>query len=153
VAEYNKRYDSFTGSANYKQLQTLQGSYQQFGTILNDLDAGKPLTGAAFVVALFNAIGISAELLAGKGFRINSNIIEEYVGVCGLDQASYQKLLSLKNGDVITPQQIRDYASIATDVYKNAYVNTADEAYREGLPADFLPRGGGKMIDTTTAKI
>jgi hypothetical protein len=153
VPEYNKRFDSFTNSAGYKQVQTLQGSYQQFGTILNDLDAGRPMTGAASVVALFNAIGISAEPLAGKGFRINSNTIEEHVGARGLDQGAYQKLLSLKNGDVITPQQVRDYAGIATDVYKNAYVNLADEAHREGLPADFLPRGGGKMIDSTTAKI
>ena len=111
------------------------------------------MTGAASVVALFNAIGISAEPLAGKGFRINSSTIQEHIGARGLDQAAYQKLLSLKNGDVITPQQVKDYASIAADVYKNAYVNTANEEHRRGLPADFLPQGGGVKLDGTTAEI
>ena len=153
VPEYNRRYDAFAKSKGFQQLQTLQGSYAQFQDVLNDLDAGKPMTGAASVVALFNAIGISAEPLAGKGFRINSNTIQEHEGARGLDQAAYQKLLSLKNGDVITPQQVKDYASIAANVYKNAYVASADEAHRQGLPADFLPQGGGTKLDSTTAEI
>src|SRR5215472_2797476 len=153
VAEYNKRYDAFAKSKGFQQLQTLQGSYSQFQSVLSDLDANKPMTGAASVVALFNAIGISAEPLAGKGFRINSSTIQEHVGARGLDQAAYQKLLSLKNGDIITPQQVKDYASIAADVYKNAYVQTANEAHRQGLPADFLPQGGGVKLDSTTAEI
>jgi len=153
VPEYNRRYDAFAKSKGFQQLQTLQGSYAQFQDVLSDLDAGKPMTGAASVVALFNAIGISAEPLAGKGFRINSNTIQEHVGARGLDQAAYQKLLSLKNGDVITPQQVKDYASIAANVYKNAYVASADEAHRQGLPADFLPQGGGTKLDSTTAEI
>ena len=111
------------------------------------------MTGAASVVALFNAIGTSAEPLAGKGFRINSNTIQEQVGARGLDQSAYQKILSLKNGDIITPQQVKDYASIAANVYKNAYVTQADEAHRQGLPADFLPQGGGTNLDSTTAEI
>jgi hypothetical protein len=111
------------------------------------------MTGAASVVALFNAIGISAEPLAGKGFRINNNTVQEHVGARGLDQAAYQKILSLKNGDVITPEQVRDYASIAANVYKTAYVIQADEAHRQGLPADFLPQGGGTKLDGTTAEI
>lgn len=153
VGEYNKRYDSFTNGDVYKQVKSVQGSYQQFGTILNDLDSNKPLTGAASVVALFDAVGISATPLAGKGFRINSNVIGEHVGARGLDQSVLQKVLSLKQGDIITPGQVRDYANIAANVYKQTYINAADEAHREGLPADFLPRGGGKMIDSTTAKI
>jgi len=153
VGEYNKRYDAFSKSKGFGQLQTLQGSYGQFQDVLSDLDAGKPMTGAASVVALFNAIGISAEPLAGKGFRINNNTVQEHVGARGLDQAAYQKLLSLKNGDVITPQQVRDYASIASSVYKNAYVISSDEAHRQGLPADFLPQGGGVKLDGTTAEI
>jgi hypothetical protein len=153
VPEYNRRYDAFAKSKGFQQLQTLQGSYAQFQDVLSDLDADKPMTGAASVVALFNAIGISAEPLAGKGFRINTNTIQEHVGARGLDQAAYQKLLSLKNGDVITPQQVKDYASIAANVYKNAYVASADEAHRQGLPADFLPQGGGTKLDSTTAEI
>jgi hypothetical protein len=152
-AEYNKRYDAFGKSPEFQSLQKLQGSYQQFSGILDDLDSGKPMSGATSVVALFNAVGISATPLAGKGFRINNNVIQEHVGARGLDQAAYQKILGLKEGDVITPQQVRDYAQIAADVYKNAYVNTADEAHRQGLPADFLPQGGGRKIDGTTAKI
>jgi hypothetical protein len=153
VTEYNKRYDAFSKSPGFTNIQKLQGSYAQFQDVLNDLDSGKPLTGAASVTALFNAIGISAEPLAGKGFRINSNTIQEHVGARGLDQAAYQKVLSLKNGDVITPQQVKDYASIAANVYKNAFVIASDEAHRQGLPADFLPQGGGKALDSTTAQI
>jgi len=151
--EYDKRYDSFTKSKDYQTLQTLQGSYQQFQSVKADLDAGKDMTGAQSVVGLFNAIGISATPLAGKGMRINQNTIEEHVGARGVDQAAYQKLLSLKNGDVITPQQLRDYSTIATQVYRDSYVNAVDEAHRQGLPADFLPKGGGRSVDSPTAEI
>jgi hypothetical protein len=111
------------------------------------------MTGAESVVGLFNAIGISATPLAGKGFRINSNTIEEHVEARGIDQAAYQQLLSLKNGDVITPKQLSDYSNIAEGVYHNAYVNAADEAHRQGLPVDFLPQGGGRPVDPITARI
>jgi hypothetical protein len=153
IAEYNKRYDKFSGSKEFQTLQQMTGSYQQFQDTLNDINSGKDMTGAQSVVGLFNAIGISAAPLAGKGFRINSNTIQEHVGARGLDQAAYQKLLSLKNGDIITPQQIKDYASIAAKVYENSYVNEAVEAHRQGLPADFLPQGGGAKIDPTTINI
>jgi hypothetical protein len=153
VTEYNKRYDKLTASKPYQNLQQMNQSYQQFQDTLRDINSGKDMTGAQSVVGLFNAIGISAEPLAGKGFRINSNTIEEHIGARGLNQAAYQKLLKLKNGDVITPDQMKDYANIAALVYENAYVNEAAEAHREGLPADFLPQGGGMKVDTTTARI
>lgn len=153
VPEYNKRYEKFTASKQFQNLQQMNQSYQQFQDTLRDINSGKNMTGAQSVVGLFNAIGISAEPLAGKGFRINSNTIEEHIGARGLNQAAYQKLLKLKAGDIITPQQLKDYADIAAQVYENAYVSEAAEAHREGLPADFLPQGGGAKLDGTTARI
>lgn len=153
VPEYNKRYGKFTASKQFQNLQQMNQSYQQFQDTLRDINSGKNMTGAQSVVGLFNAIGISAEPLAGKGFRINSNTIEEHIGARGLNQAAYQRLLKLKAGDIITPQQLKDYADIAAQVYENAYVSEAAEAHREGLPADFLPQGGGAKLDGTTARI
>ena len=151
--EYDKRYDAFTKSKDYQTLSTLKGSYQQFNDTLNHIATTGEMTGAESVVGLFNAIGISATPLAGKGFRINSNTVEEHQEARGIDQAAYQRLLALKNGDVITPQQLKDYSNIAAGVYHNSYVNAADEAHRQGLPVDFLPQGGGRALDATTARI
>lgn len=151
--EYDKRFDSFARSKQYTTLQTLQGSYDQFQDTVNHISQTGNMTGAESVVGLFNAIGISATPLTGKGFRINDNTVREHENARGLGQAAYQKLLSLKAGDVITPQQLKDYSNIAADVYTHAYVNAADEAHRQGLPADFLPKGGGKPADQVTANI
>jgi len=151
--EYEKRYDAFTKSKDYQTLSTLKGSYQQFQDTMNHIQQTGDMTGAESVVSLFNAIGISATPLAGKGFRINSNTIEEHTEARGMDQAAYQKLLSLKNGDVITPKQLGDYSNIAAGVFHNSYVNATDEAHRQGLPVDFLPQGGGKVPDPITARI
>jgi hypothetical protein len=151
--EYDKRYDAFTKSKDYQTLSTLKGSYQQFNDTLNHIAQTGDMTGAESVVGLFNAIGISATPLAGKGFRINANTVSEHAEARGIDQAAYQKLLALKNGDVITPKQLQDYSNIAAGVYHNAYVNAADEAHREGLPVDFLPQGGGQQVDPITARI
>lgn len=151
--EYDKRYDSFRKSKDYQTLDTLKGSYQQFNDTLNHIAQTGDMTGAESVVGLFNAIGISATPLAGKGFRINSNTIDEHAEARGIDQAAYQKLLKLKNGDVITPKQLQDYSNIAAGVYHNSYVNAADEAHSEGLPIDFLPQGGGRPLDPVTASI
>ncbi len=142
--EFDKRYDKFNSSKQYQNLSTLQGSYDQFQDAIGDLNSGKPLTGAASVVGLFNAIGISATPLAGKGFRINENTIKEHTDARGMDQAAYQKLLSLKNGDVITPQQLRDYAKIATDVYAESYINAANEQKRQLGYIDVLPLGNNR---------
>jgi hypothetical protein len=151
--EFNKRYDSFNKSKQYQNLQVLQGSYQQFQQAVNDINAGKDLTGAASVVGLFNAIGISATPLQGKGFRINENTIREHVDARGLDQAAYQKLLSLKSGAVITPQQLKDYANIAAGVYRDSYVNTANEQRRQLGYIDVLPLGNNDPIDPMTAQL
>jgi len=151
--EFNKRYDAYNRSKQYQTLQILQGSYQQFQEAVSDLNSGKELTGAASVVGLFNAIGISATPLAGKGFRINENTIREHVDARGLDQAAYQKLLALKNGDVITPQQLKDYASIATGVYRDSYINAANEEFRQVGIVDVLPRGNNMPIDPMTARL
>jgi hypothetical protein len=105
-------------------------------------------------VGLFNAIGISATPLKGAGFRINANTIQEHVNARGLGSALYQKLLSLKNGDIITPGQLKDYASIAMQARHDQYVNAINEAHGDGLNANFLfPRGNGQKIDPNTASI
>lgn len=134
-------------------LQKTEGTFSQFSRVLSDINAGKDLTGADSVVTLFNAIGISATPMKGMGFRINSNVIEEHANARGLGESLYQKLLKLQSGAVITPQQIRDYAMIAQSTRHDAYVNAANEAIRENLPVDFLPKGNNKKLDPATAQI
>lgn len=152
VKEYNKVKDSFKKDAD--NLAKTEGTFNQFNDVLNDINAGKDISGAASVVALFNAIGISAEPLQGKGFRINNNTVEEHANARGLGESLNAKLLKLKNGDVITPQQIKDYAQIAMRSRHDAYVNKINEARAQGInPSFLLPRGNGKKIDSNTASI
>lgn len=152
VKEYNKVKDSFKKDAD--SLAKTEGTFNQFQDVLNDINAGKNISGAASVVALFNAIGISAEPLQGKGFRINNNTVEEHANARGLGEDAYQKFLKLKSGDVITPQQIKDYAQIAMRSRHDAYLNKINEARAQGInPSFLLPRGNGKKIDSNTASI
>lgn len=112
------------------------------------------MTGAQSVVGLFNAIGISAEPLKGKGFRVNSNTVDEHTNARGLGQSLYQRFLGLKDGDIITPQQLKDYATIAMDARRNAYVTKYNQAASAGInPAFILPKGNGSAIDPNTASI
>jgi hypothetical protein len=148
--EFDKRYDAFTGSNQNKTLQTLQGSYQQFGDILRDVKSGKDMTGAESVVALFNAIGISATPLAGKGFRINNSTVQEHADALGWSDKITRYGLKVKEGDVITPDQLKAYASIATDVYQHAFVNASNEQMRTMGYIDVLPRGNNQTIDPLT---
>jgi hypothetical protein len=152
VKEVNKRADAFKKDAD--NLAKTEGVYNQFQDVLNSINSGKGMTGAQSVVSLFNAIGISAEPLQGKGFRINHNIVEEHAEARGLGESLYQKLLKLQKGDVITPQQVKDYAEIAMRSRRDAYVNKINEARGQGIdPSFLLPRGNGKAIDTNTAQI
>jgi hypothetical protein len=91
----------------------------------------EPLSGAASVVGLFNAIGISATPLQGKGFRINENTVKEHTDARGLGQKALQKLESLQTGAVITENQLKDYAGIAAQVYKDSFINAANEQRRQ----------------------
>jgi hypothetical protein len=150
--EYNKRQDAFKKNAD--ELSKTEGTFSQFNSILDDINSGKGMTGAQSVVGLFNAIGISATPLKGAGFRINSNTIQEHVEARGLGQSLYQKLLNLKAGDIITPQQLKDYASIAMQAREDQYVNLANQVHNSNLSADFvLPQGNGRPIDPSTARI
>jgi hypothetical protein len=149
---YDKVKASFKKDAD--NLARTEGTYNQFQDVLNDINAGKDLTGAQSVVSLFNAIGLSAEPLQGKGFRINHSTVEEHEKARGLGENLYQKLLKIKDGDVITPQQIKDYANIAINSRHEAYVNKINEARGQGLdPSFLLPRGNGRPIDPNTVKI
>lgn len=152
IKETNKVRDSFKKDAD--NLAKTEGTFNQFQDILNDINSGKGMTGAQSVVALFNAIGISAEPLAGKGFRINHNIVEEHTEARGLGETLYQKFLKLKKGDIITPQQVKDYAEIAMRSRRDAYVNKINEVRGQGVNPDFLlPRGNGRNVDANTAQI
>jgi hypothetical protein len=151
--EFNKRYDSFNKSKQYQTLGVLQGSYDQFQQAVKDIDSGKPLSGAQSVVQLFNAIGISATPLAGKGFRINENTVKEHVEARGLDQSALQKLEKLETGAVITEKQLKDYAGIATQVYKNSFINAAKEQKRQLGYIDVLPLGNNEPVDAMTASL
>lgn len=150
--EANKRIDSFKKDAD--ELAKTEGTFGMFNQVLGDINAGKDMTGAQSVVALFNAIGLSATPLKGMGMRINSNTVAEHVGARGLGQSLYQRFLGLKNGDIITPQQVKDYATIAMQARHDAYVNKINEARGQGIdPAFLLPRGNGRKVDTNTAQI
>ncbi len=81
VKESNKIHDSFKKDAD--DLAKTEGTFNQFQDVLNDINAGKDMTGAQSVVALFNAIGISATPLKGMGMRINSNTVEEHENARG----------------------------------------------------------------------
>jgi hypothetical protein len=152
LREYNRRFATFKKNAD--ALSQTEGTYQQFRSILSDINAGKDMTGAQSVVGLFNAIGLSATPLKGSGFRVNVNTIQEHAQARGWLGALQQKLLSAKAGDVITPQQLRDYASIATQTRQTQYVNLVNETHNAGLNADFaLPTGNGQPIDRETARI
>src|SRR5579885_3506504 len=150
--ETNKIRDSFKKDAD--NLAKTEGIFNQFQDVLNDINSGKPLTGAQSVVTLFNAIGLSAEPLQGKGFRINHNTVEEHANSIGLDQKAVRAFEGLKTGEVITPQQVRDYAQIAMRSRRDAYVNKINEARAQGIdPSFLLPHGNGRPIDTNTAQI
>lgn len=149
---YQKIADSFKKQAD--DLAQTEQTYQQFGDIIKDIDSGKDMTGAQSVVGLFNAIGISAEPLKGKGFRINNLTVAEHAGARGIQQAIEQKFGKLKTGEIITPQQLKDYASIAEQVRANKYTALVNQAHNAGLNADpFLPTGNGQHIDVPTARI
>jgi hypothetical protein len=151
-AEYNKRYDNF-GTKYVQPLRKLDEQVQQFKDITGAVDKSGNLTGAQSVVGLFNAIGISATPLKGMGFRINSNTVSEHEEARGLGQSLYQKFLGLKAGDVVTPQQLKDYGVLASQTRENTYSSAIDEARRQGMPVDFLPRGNNQPIDASTARM
>lgn len=154
VKEYTQKYNNFTKN-QVLPLQKVEQQFAQFNEIKNDIDQGKSMTGAQSVVGLFNAIGISAAPLKGAGFRITGNTIDEHKDARGLGESLYQKLLSLKNGDIITPQQMRDYADLAANARRNQYYQAIDEATREGLKVDFVPKPQqpNQPIDMGTAQI
>ena len=149
---YQKIASSFKKNAD--DLAQTEQTYQQFNDILKDAANGKDLTGAQSVVGLFNAIGISAEPLKGKGFRINNLTVAEHAGARGIQQAIEQKFGKLRTGEIITPAQLQDYAKIAEQVRESKYVGLVNQAHNVGLNADpFMPTGNGQKADPSTARI
>lgn len=153
-AERDKRYDKF-GTDYVKDAVQLERSYDQMQTILADAAAGK-MTGAESVVGLFNAVGISSAPLKGRGFRINSQIVGEHIGARNIYQSMAARLSKLTlngSGELIDAKQMQSYGAILQQARHDLYVTAADEAQRQGLPRDFLPRGNGNAIDAATARI
>lgn len=150
-SEYNKRQDSF--KKNLDDLTQTDKAYSQFSAIDQAAQQGN-LTGPGSVVALFNAVGISAEPLKGKGFRINSNTIEEHKDALGLPDKLEKKLVALKNGEVVTPQQIHDYASIAQQAHLESHTRLYNSMSAAGVdPSQALPAGNGQKPDQQTLHI
>ena len=147
--EYNKRYDTFTKDY-VSPLNRLKKTDMEFNRILNS----PKMTGAEKVTALLSAVGISGEPLQGKGFRINQAVITEHAGARNIWESAVQRANQIiGTGGPITDQQVRDYESIARGVVHDAYVAAGQEAIRQGLNPDFLPKGQGKMPDHETATI
>jgi hypothetical protein len=135
-------------------LAKTESTYDMFQDALGDVNSGKDITGAKSVTTLFAAIGLSATPLKGMGMRINQNTVAEHIGARDVGQSLYAQLLKVKDGDIITPQQIKDYASIATVARQSAYVNKINEARSYGLdPSFLLPAGNGRHVDPSTAQI
>lgn len=149
--ESDTRFRSF--KKNLDALSQSEQSYAQFQQALSDINTGN-WTGADSVVALFNAIGLSAAPLAGRGFRVNENTIREHEHARGWEGALQAKLQGVSTGAVITPQQLRDYASIASQARSQQIIATANQMHAAGISADAaLPTGNGRRIDADTARI
>lgn len=113
-------------------------------------------TGAEKVTALLNAVGISGDPLKGSGFRISNDIINEHAAARNIWESALQKANTIfGSGGPITSKQISDYTAVAQGVIHDAYVTAAQEAQRQGLPVDFLPRptSKGGVVDPLIAKI
>lgn len=134
--EYNSRSDKF--AKDYvAPLNVLQKTNMEFERINNNPNQ----TGAEKVTALLNAVGISGDPLKGKGFRISNDVINEHAQARNIWQGAVQKLNTIVgSGGPITSQQIKDYTEVAQGVVHDAYVTAAQEARRQGLPVNFLPK-------------
>lgn len=152
--ERDKRYDTFTKDY-VKDKNQLEQAFTQMSSILDRARKGQ-MTGADSVVGLFNAVGISSAPLKGRGFRVNSQVLAEHIGARNVYQTMQTRLSKLTvngSGEVVTPKQLEDYTAILGQARHDLYVNMAQEAERQGLPKDFLPRGNNAPIDVPTAKI
>lgn len=151
VKEYNSRADKF--SKEYVQpLMVLQKTTMEFQRI----NSNPNQTGAEKVTALLNAVGISGDPLKGKGFRITNDIIKEHASSRNIWEGAVQKLNTVfGSGGPITSKQIADYTAVAEGVVHDAYVTAAQEALRQGLPVNFLPKATaqGQRADNLTIKI
>lgn len=133
-------------------LHVLQKTSLEFQRI----NSNPKQTGAEKVTALLNAVGISGDPLKGKGFRVNNDIIAEHAQARNIWESAVQKLNTIAGtGGPITSKQISDYTAVAQGVIHDAFVTAAQEARRQGLPVDFLPRAITKnqVPDAMTAKI
>jgi hypothetical protein len=147
----NTRFGSF--KKNLDSLSQTEQSYRQFQQGLASINRGD-WNGAESVVSLFNAIGLSAAPLAGRGFRVNQNVIAEHQHARGWMGEIQAKLEGAEDGSIITPQQLTQYASIAQQARINQYVSTANAMHNAGISADAaLPTGNGQKIDSDTVRV
>lgn len=152
---YNAQKNNFLKARPYQNLQTAIQTQRQFAGIIDQMEKGN-YSGAASIVGLFDAIGISATPLKGGGFRMNQDVINEHIHARGLDQGTLAALLKLKKGDIITPQQLKDYAGIASGVVRDGTQQAVETAHALGLNADFLlphPSAQGTQLDPIDANM
>ncbi len=150
-AEYDAAQKGF--SKEYVQpLTVLNKTMLEFQRI----NSNPNQTGAEKVTALLNAVGISGDPLKGKGFRISNDVINEHAASRNIWESGVQKLNTIAgSGGPITSKQISDYTAVAQGVVHDAYLTAAQEARRQGLPVNFLPKATqqNQRIDPLTARI
>ena len=154
-AEYNKRVDSFSKDYGKDLNQLDQAGSQLQGIIANAEKTGK-LPGAASVVGLFDAIGISSAPLKGRGFRINNEIVGEHTGARNVWQTMATKLQKVApegTGQVVTLQQLKDYNSILQQARHDAYLGAADQSRQAGIGVRVVPQGHNTPADAQTVKL
>lgn len=148
---YQKTANAF--KKNIDDLSQTEQTYQQFQDILKN-SSGNKLTGAQSIVGLFNAIGISADPLKGKGFRINNLTVQEHANALGLTEKIDRAMTKLQTGEAVTRNQLQDYARIAEQVRELKYVTLANQMHSVGQNADAAaPTGNGQKIDPSTQRI
>ena len=149
--EANKRFGAF--KKNLDALSQTEQSYKQFQEGLAAINAGN-WNGADSVVSLFNAIGLSAAPLAGRGFRVNQNVIAEHQHARGWMGELQARLAGAQTGAIITPAQLLDYSRIAQQARQNQYISTVNALHNAGISGDAaLPTGNGQHIDPDTVRI
>lgn len=151
------RYDKF-GKDYVKDANSLGQSASQLARIIADAKAhGGKLDGPGALVGVFDAVGISSAPLKGRGLRIGEKVIGSHItetrNIWDGMAVNLAKATPNGTGAVVSLAQLQGYARIIQDAQHDMYVTMAQEAERQGLPKDFLPKGNGAPIDAGTMKI
>lgn len=155
MKEYNKRVDAYAKDYG-KDLNQLDQAAGQLNNIIANAERTGRLPGAASIVGLFDAIGISSAPLKGRGFRINNEIVGEHRGARNVWQTMATKLQKVSpngTGQVVTLQQLKDYDAILQQARHDAYVGAADQALNQHIGVRDVPLGHNQPPGPGTVKI